>query len=172
VSVNIFHNHSRDTITLGNVLFSIHSVRLWRLHVRWYFILVLTNRQLLGLTIVNRCETPTTSLRRRGQTPFVWFVVDSLHSLLYNNKCTTKPWRPCVSSQLACRVLIKYYYTLLRHKAAINNNKTYRHLQCYIGLICHSINTKKHKNIKTHKVANSLHTKKSQCQQMQTKYSA
>jgi len=34
-----------------------------------------------------------------------------------------------------------YYYTLLRHKAAINNNKTYRHLQCYIGLNCHSINT-------------------------------
>jgi len=30
----------------------------------------------------------------------------------------------------------------------------------------------KHKNIKTHKVANSLHTKKSQYQQMQAKYCA
>jgi len=49
------------------------------------------------------------------------------------------------------------YYTLLRHKTAINNKKN---IQTFTMLHRPKVSQHKHKNIKTHKVANSLHTKK------------
>ena len=75
--------------------------------------------------------TPWSILAVHCRLRHIGYTAESTSSVLRTSNRANKNTNLIKTKQI-------YYYTSLRHKAAINNKKTYRHLQCYIGLNCKS----------------------------------